>query len=226
MTTGLARLAGCSGGSGSESDTEFDSGSGGDSETDSDSGTVTGSSSSGTYTIGATIPETGVFSSLGQDLKRGYEMGVQRINDNGGLHGQEVELIVRDDESTPKKVREGLQAIISNNDVDMLWGSFAGVLNLAAAAVAERSEIPFLKIASSGDKVHEQQGFEWTSTPFPVSSDHTRGTKNALDLIPESERPSKVAIWAPNTNWSIEMADMWEQTLSSAGYEILYRGKH
>jgi len=228
VTTGLAGLAGCSGGSGSGSDAETDSGSseGGDSETDSGSGTVTGSSSGGTFTIGATLPETGVFSSLGQDLARGYEMGVQRINDNGGLHGQEVELIVRDDESTPKKVREGLQSIISNNDVDMLWGSFAGVLNLAAAAVAERAAVPLLKIASSGDKVHEQQEFEWTSTPFPVSTDHTRGTKNALDLIPESERPSKVAIWAPNTNWSIEMADMWEQTLTEGGYDVVFRGKH
>ncbi|MFB6092493.1 MAG: amino acid ABC transporter substrate-binding protein [Haloquadratum sp.] len=197
--TGITGLAGCTGGGGGGSEV---------------------------YTIGATIPKTGVFSSLGRDLKRGYEMGVERMNNNGGVQGRQVELIIEDDESDPRVVREKLNQILSNNDVDMLWGTFAGVLNLAAAAVAEQEGVPFLEIASSGDKVHKAKSYEWTFTPFPLSSDHAASTKDTLGLIPESERPSDVAIWAPNTNWSIEMANYWEQTLSAAGYNIVLRQKH
>lgn len=180
----------------------------------------------GTYTVAATIPKTGPFSALGPDIKQGYELGVKRMNANGGVNGQSVELIVRDDESDPKTLRTQLTAILSNNDVDMIWGSFAGILLIATSAVAEHENIPMLGIAFSDDELHKERGFEWTFAPFPKSSDHAKGTKNVLQLIPNEKRPTRVGLWVPNTRWSIEMADYWEKTLSSSGFEVVFRQKH
>jgi len=211
---GLAGLAGCSGDGNENND---DSGSG-------DGGTTGGGS--GPYTIAATLPETGAFSAIAPDLRRGYEMGVNRMNEAGGLNGQTVELVVEDDESDPQVLRENLTQILSDNDVDMIWGSFAGVLGTATAAIAEQEKIPMLGIAFSDDKLHEKRGYEWTNVPFPKSSDHVEGTRNLLEQIPEAERPTNVGQWVPNTDWSIEMADMWDETLQDAGFETVFRETH
>jgi len=215
--SGVAALAGITGLAGCSQ---------GDSSGSTSGGTTGGTSESETFTIAATAPLSGGYSSIGPDLKHGYELGVERINANGGLQGRTVELVLKDDESTARKVRQQLTRITSNNDVDMIWGTFAGLLNQPAIAFAESKEIPLLAVAVSGDQVHEERGYEWASTPFPVSSDHARTTMHTLDLIPEDERPSDVAIWAPNADWSIEMADMWEQTLTENGYNIVQRQKH
>jgi len=223
----MTSLSGCSGdggdgsGSGDGGDGSGSGGDGGDG-----SGGSTGGGSSETYTIAATLPETGPFSAIAPDLRAGYDLGVARMNENGGLNGQEVELIVRDDESSPQVVREKLSQIISNNDVDMIWGSFAGVLVTSTAAVAEQEGIPMLGVAFSDDVLHEEQGYEWTNVPFPKSSDHVAGTKATLEMIPEADRPTKVGQWVPNTDWSIEMADMWESTLTEAGFEQVFRASH
>jgi len=231
---GLTGLSGCTGGSDDGSSGESGDGSGGDGDSGGDGGdggsdggtTGESSGSSGTFTIAATLPETGPFSSIAPDLRRGYEMGVARMNENGGLNGQEVELLVGDDESSPEVVRERLKQLLSNNDVDMIWGSFAGVLVTATAAIAEQEEIPMLGVAFSDDKLHEDRGYEWTFVPFPKSSDHVKGTKAVLELIPEADRPTRIGQWVPNTSWSIEMADMWDETLGAAGFETVFRETH
>ncbi|MFD1600242.1 amino acid ABC transporter substrate-binding protein [Halobellus rarus] len=180
------------------------------------------SSSSDTITIGSTIPETGQFSSLGQDLRRGYELGVQRIEENND--DLEVELILQDDESDPEVLRQQLQQITSNNDVDMLWGSFSSLLVPAGSAFAEQEEIPFVAIAASYEQNRIEADADWTFIPFPHSRDVVRGTLNTLEQAPESA--TDVAIWEPNSGWGEEMAATWEEQLSNAGYEIVLRERY
>ncbi|MCD2201743.1 ABC transporter substrate-binding protein, partial [Halobacterium sp. KA-4] len=208
---GITGLAGCSGGNGNGTQ----------------SGTTgTGGSGSDTYTIASTLPETGAFSPLYQDLKRGYEMGVARVNANGGVHGKEVELIVKDDESDPRVLREKLTQMISNNDVDMIWGSFGGVLVTSMVAIAEREQIPLISVTFGETKLPEERGYEWSCFPFPNSRQHAESTTAVLQMIPEDERPTRIGQWVPNTNWSIEQANYWEQALTDAGFEMVFREKH
>jgi len=174
-----------------------------------------------TITIGATVPETGQFSSLGADLKRGYELGIDRINENDGIDGRDVEVIVRDDESDPEVLRQQLQQITSNNEVDMLWGSFSSLLVPAGSAYAEDEELPFISVAASYEQNRVETDADWTFIPFPHSRDIIRGTRNALEQT--SDESSRVAIWEPNSGWGEEMAEAWERNLTDAGYEVVFR---
>ena len=185
-----------------------------------------GGGSSGTVTIAAAVPETGPLSSVGNEMLHGYRLGVDRMNQNGGIDGNEVELIVQDDESDPRKVREAIQQMTSNNDVDLVWGSFSSPLVMAGSAIAEQQGLPFLAVATcfqeplvSGDK-------EWTYTPFPKTRDVTRATGEILGLVPEGERPQKIGIWEENSGWGAEMAEAWDSTLTEAGYDVAMRGTY
>lgn len=176
-------------------------------------------------TIGATIPRTGQFSSLGQDLERGYKIGVERMNQNGGVNGQQVNLVLKDDESDAQTLRQQLQQITSNNDVDMLWGSFSSLLVTAGSAYAEQQGIPFLGVAFAYMQPHVDDEYEWTFSPMPKSRDVAASTKGMLELIPEGERPQRVGIWEPNSGWGKEQSDEWDQKLSNAGYDVVLREK-
>ncbi|NIC00823.1 ABC transporter substrate-binding protein [Halobacterium sp. R2-5] len=182
-----------------------------------------GSSDSGTITVAAAVPETGRLSSVGNEMLRGYELGVDVINENGGIDGQEVDLVVKDDESDPTVLRQVLQETLSNNDVDMIWGSFSSPLVMAGSALAENEGLPFLAVATCYEAPLTDEGKEWTYTPFPKTRDVTRATTGMLELVPESDRPETVGIWEENSGWGEEMAEAWETKLSEAGYDVALR---
>jgi len=182
-----------------------------------------GDGDSGTITVATAVPETGGLSSVGNEMLRGYEMGVDVINENGGIDGRDVELIVQDDESDPTTLRQVLQETLSDNDVDMIWGSFSSPLVMAGSAFAENEGLPFLAVATCYEAPLTEEDKEWTYTPFPKTRDVTRATTGMLELIPEDERPRTVGIWEENSGWGEEMAEAWETKLSEAGYDVAMR---
>jgi branched-chain amino acid transport system substrate-binding protein len=145
------------------------------------------------------------------------------MNDRG-IQDANVELILEDDESDPEVLRQKLEQITSNNEVDMLWGSFSSLLVPAGSAFAEQAEIPFVAIAASYEKNRVDTDADWTYIPFPHSRDVVRGTVEALSQIPDET--TQVAIWEPNSGWGAEMADTWEEELTSEGYEIVLRERY
>ena len=181
-----------------------------------------GSGSSEAITIAAAVPETGRLSSVGNEMLAGYELGVEKLNERGNLD-REVELVVRDDESDPAVLRQQLQQITSNNDVDLVWGSFSSPLVMAGSAYAENQGLPFLAVATCYEEPLVSGDKEWTYTPFPKTRDVTRATTGILELVPEADRPEVVGIWEENSGWGAEMAQAWDEKLSEAGYDVAMR---
>lgn len=179
-----------------------------------------GGGSDDTLTIAGTVPETGAFSSLGQDLRRGYELGQAQMNEQ---LDRDVELILQDDESDAQTLRQNLQEMTSNNDVNMIWGSFSSLLVTAGSAFAENQGLPFLGIAFAYEEPHRNDNYEWTFAPFPKSRDVARSTLGNLELIPEADRPTNIGIWEPNSGWGAEQAQYWDDVLSEAGYDVVMR---
>lgn len=219
-TVALAGLAGCTLGGGGGDGGGDSGGDGGGGETDGGTTTTTSGGDTTPLTIAATAPLTGRFSSVGQDIKRGYNLGVARMNEN---LDRDVELVLRDDESSAKTLREQLQQIVSNNDVNMIWGSFSSLLVTAGSAFAENQGLPFLGIAFAYEAPHKNSNYEWTYAPFPKSRHVAQATLGNIRLISEDNRPSNIGIWEPNSGWGKEQANYWEQTLSEAGYNIVLR---
>jgi len=181
-----------------------------------------GSNGSDNITIAAAVPETGRLSSVGNEMLAGYELGVELLNERDNVD-REVELVVRDDESDPAVLRQQLQQITSNNDVDMVWGSFSSPLVMAGSAYAESQGLPFLAVATCYEEPLVSEGKEWTYTPFPKTRDVTRATTGLLELVPEADRPEVVGIWEENSGWGAEMAEAWDTKLSEAGYDVAMR---
>ncbi len=96
--------------------------------------------SSAPIRIGSSLPLTGEFSQPGQAAKQGYEVWQKMVNDSGGLLGRDVELVIKDDASNQNTVVSDFNALIGQDKVDLLLGTFSSLLNLPASAVAEKNQ--------------------------------------------------------------------------------------
>ncbi len=97
--------------------------------------------------IGASLPLTGEFSQPGSAAEQGYKVWQETVNAEGGLLGREVELVIKDDASNQNTVVADYNALISQDQVDLLLGTFSSLLNLPASAVAERNQMVYVEPA-------------------------------------------------------------------------------
>jgi len=183
---------------------------------------LTGSGGDDTLVVGATVSRTGAFSSAGADVETAYKLGRDVINENGGILGRDVELVMEDDESSPKGVREGLQRITSNHDVDVLWGTFGSLLVGAGASFAENEGIPFLSANFAYMQPHVENEYDWVFAPFPKSRDMANTSVKLSDMAAETgDRPERVGIWRTNTGWGAELSRVWSEALENNGHEVV-----
>src|SRR3954468_24428497 len=151
--------------------------------------------------VGAVVPLTGRYAAGGEQIKNGYELAVETINNAGGVdvNGTKmpIELTILDDESDPTKTVQRLETLNSSNNVVAYLGGFGSDLHAAAAAIAEKNKVPYIGVAFALQKVH-QQGFKYLFSPFPKSPALAMATFDILDSL--SPKPSKLAIFAEKTD--------------------------
>jgi len=177
-------------------------------------------------TIGAVVPLTGAFAGGGAQIERGYRYAVEAINEAGGVSVEEfgvslpLELEVRDDASDPNQTASNMEEL-GGADVVAYLGGFATPVVAAGTAIAERSEIPYLAVATSTQALHEQ-GFRYFFSPFPKSPDMAVTTFEMLNgLIPEGDRPLRVGIFQESTDWGEELGPLWAENATANGYEVV-----
>lgn len=179
-----------------------------------------------TILIGATIPLSGRYAGPAIQVQRGYELGVEMINAEGGVYVEEydrqipLELMILDDESDPVQAVSNLEDLYSE-DVVVYFGGFGSDMHAAEAPIAEVNGVPYLGVAFALWDIH-QQGYTYLFSPFPKSPDLAALPFEMLDgLVEEDERPTRVGIVQEQTDWGIELGGMWEDAAEEFGYEVV-----
>ncbi len=182
--------------------------------------------------LGASIPLTGNFGSLGNMVRPGYEYAVKDINAAGGVYVEEygvkipLRLTFYDDESDPTKAVSKLETLYSDLKVTAYLGGAGSSMHAAASAIAEKNKVPYCGIAFALNKIH-QQGYKYLFSPFPKSPQQAKDTFEILNAaIPEGERPTKVAIFSYSDDWGKELSSLWEKSAAENGYEVVVKAEN
>jgi ABC-type branched-subunit amino acid transport system substrate-binding protein len=93
--------------------------------------------------IGLIAPVTGPVVAEGTALQRGFELGVKKINDEGGVLGKRVEVVTVDDEANVTKSTQLAQRLINQDHVNFLFGTIPGDTAGAVAKVSNDAAVPF-----------------------------------------------------------------------------------
>ena len=112
--------------------------------------------------IGVSLPLTGVFAIAGQKHRDGYQFWANLLNKDKKrqLLGRPVELAISDNRSDTETTVAQLERFISENKVDLLFGTFSSKLTFPASAAAEKAKMVFPVPAGGALKIWER-GFQY-----------------------------------------------------------------
>lgn len=176
--------------------------------------------------IGASLPMTGPVADVAEPAFQGYELWQEQINEAGGLLGREVEFTILDDGFDQEQVVTNYTKLISQDKVDLLFGTISSFLNLPASTVAERNGMLYVEPSGGAIEIFERG---YTKLFFAQ-----RGTSETLpdqflayiESLPEDERPATAAYLTatdPNTEPAVEL---FEEGLTALGVETVYSDKY
>ena len=94
--------------------------------------------------IGFNVPLTGFAAADGKSALNGIKLAVKQANQAGGINGKMIELVVYDDQASPKQAVPISNKLIEKDKVvAAISGSYSGATR-AAAGVFQSAEIPYI----------------------------------------------------------------------------------
>ena len=97
-----------------------------------------------------------------EPYKKGWEMALEEINASGGLLGQKVEVISRDDNANPGDAVRVAEELVSRERAVVLFGTFLSNIGLGVGDFARQRKVLFLAAEPLTDKITWQNGNRYT----------------------------------------------------------------
>lgn len=172
-----------------------------------DNGGGDSASEEGPITIGAVLDITGVGANLGVPEQNTLNMLSDQLNEDGGINGREVELIIKDNQSTEDGAAKATNELIENG-VDLIIGASRTGPSLAMRPLVEAAQVPTISIAANAAIV---DGSEWV---FKTAQNDIVVLETILDDA-ESKGYTKVALVRDATGFGEGIAE----TITELGAE-------
>lgn len=103
--------------------------------------------------IGVIAPLTGDSAKYGEDIKRGYDLAVQEINEAEGVRGRKLHLIYEDSEGKPDKAVAAALKLIVKDKVPAILGPLWSSPTLAVAPICEKKKVVLLSSGASSPDI-------------------------------------------------------------------------
>lgn len=173
--------------------------------------------------VGSSLPLTGEFSQPGKAAEQGYKVWQKTVNDKGGLLGRKVELVIKDDQSNQNTIVADYNALVSQDKVDLLVGSYSSLLNLQASAVAEKNKMLFVEPAGGSPKMFNR-GFKFLFFSQQATADK-QGKVFAewMAALPADQRPKTAAYPTIDDPFAAPSIEGIRKILEAAGVKTVYQ---
>lgn len=189
-----------------------------------------GGGGSGGLTIGFYGPFSGPASNIGEQKRMAAELARDLINEDGGVHGEDVELVFGDSESEPSAGRNEVNRLISQENVDVVGGGFHSDVALATVEVTSQNDTPqILDEPVSSDivtKINEQELWNVFKTT-PPSEAYAVGWRQLITQFQEDEvgyfpyEDKTVAMIGEDTSYGLSIMDLMKPELDEIGWNVI-----
>ncbi len=171
--------------------------------------------------IGAAISETGRYTREGNDVRRGYRLWLDWVNNEyGGIKvgddRYKVELVLYDDEGDGDTTARLVEKLITEDNVDFLLGPYSSGLTQRAIEVAEKHGTIMVEGNGSSETLFAQ-GFQNLFAVLTPAGDYTQ---SALQLLAE-QGAKTVVIAHEDAPFATSVAAGAQRWAAEYGLEIL-----
>ena len=182
--------------------------------------------------LGSAISFTGKYSSNGIHASNGYNLGIKRVNEMGGVKvgGKTYLLEVKyyDDESTPARGAQLAERLIKQDGIKYFLGPYSSGLTKAIAPVTEKYKIPMVE-AEGASRSLFTQGYRYL---FAVLSTSEQYLASAVALAAEVNKENgkspgdvKVAMAFENDPFSLDVRAGVVDDIKKHGLKIVVDDK-
>jgi len=182
--------------------------------------------------LGSAISFTGKYSSNGIHASNGYNLGIKRVNEMGGVKvgGKTYLLEVKyyDDESTPARGAQLAERLIKQDGIKFFLGPYSSGLTKAIAPVTEKYKIPMVE-AEGASRSLFTQGYKYL---FAVLSTSEQYLASAVALAAEVNKENgkspgdvKVAMAFENDPFSLDVRAGVVDDIKKHGLKIVVDDK-
>jgi len=177
--------------------------------------------------FGAPLPLTGPLAPEAIKQQQGYDLWAEQANKAGGISiggkKYKVEIVYTDYQSNTPRAVQTTEQMITQNNVNFLFGPFGSGAAKAGSSVSEKYKVPTIAATASSSQVYDQ-GYKYLFGTFtPNDTLTTPLTKIIKAKVPDVK---KVAILARNDLFPLAIAQEMEKSAKAAGYEVVYSEKY
>ncbi|MCP9955299.1 ABC transporter substrate-binding protein [Actinomadura madurae] len=184
-------------------------------------GSAAGSDGSGPIKIGLSTPLSGSAASLGENERRGVELAIDQVNDEGGvLGGRRLSLAAEDNACNPTDGASSLTKLITKQRVSTVIGALCSGVTLSAMPLAKRHRVPFIVSTSTSPDITTASGKGGNEFTFRINpSDATLAGALATHLA-SAGKIRKLAILAEDSTYGRTGAKAFDAALRQKGLGV------
>lgn len=173
--------------------------------------------------IGATVSQTGHFSSEVGPFKRLMESWATLVNGQGGImvkkYGKRlpVKFVIYDDTSDEATANKYYERLATVDKVNLLLGPYSSPLTFAASTAAENHQIPFLAICANSPKIYSRE-YKWLAGVIDLGP---RYTHRYWEMIKSEGKAKSVAFVVENTLHPLGVFEGSKKLAEEAGLKVV-----
>jgi branched-chain amino acid transport system substrate-binding protein len=168
----------------------------------------------GPIKIGAVLDITGAGASLGVPERQALELLAGQLEEEGGIDGREVELIIEDNQSTEDGAAKAMNKLVNEDEVDIVLGASRTGPSLAMRPIAESTETPMISLAANQAIV---EGSEWV---FKTAQNDRVVIERMIDYMAE-QGWSTIGLARDASGFGEGVAEMFDEIGAEQGIAVV-----
>ncbi|MCF2522687.1 amino acid ABC transporter substrate-binding protein [Bradyrhizobium sp. G127] len=177
--------------------------------------------------FGAPLPLTGPLAPEAVKQQQGYDLWAEQANKAGGISvggkKYKVEIVYADYQSNTPRAVQTTEQMITQDNVNFLFGPFGSGAAKAGSSVSEKYKVPTIAATASSSQVYDQ-GYKYLFGTFTPND--TLTTPLTQIVKAKAADVKKVAILARNDLFPLAIAQEMEKSAKANGFEVVYFEKY
>ncbi len=167
--------------------------------------------------LGAAVAETGRLSTPGKEIARGYRIAVEILNEQGGIGGRKVQLVIHDDESDADASVRLYQEMIASDSITAFLGPYSSGITEPVISVTEAAGVPLVASAAAAPAIWLNRGRQWSvqmSNPAPTY------LEGSVELAAQSGARTIALMWE-DTAFPTAVAQGIRDAAETRGFDLV-----
>jgi branched-chain amino acid transport system substrate-binding protein len=169
--------------------------------------------------VGSIQDLSGPIAGFGKQVRFGMLLRVDEINEQGGIHGRKLRLIIEDSAYDPKKAVLAAQKLVNQDKIFIMLGHIGTAQNLAAMPVQfEKNVINFFPITAAREMYEPFHRLKYS-----FAATYYDQIRTALPKLAKDKGAKKVCTMYQDDEFGLEVVRGAEAGLKSIGMELAER---